>query len=58
MALHSQGIPMNFIQKDVYECYGGLGVRGRLVYLLWKSDEYVKAYAKAYVKASSWLSSD
>ena len=36
MALHSQGLPMNFCQNDIYNCCGGRGVRGRLAYLMWK----------------------
>ncbi|KAL7531433.1 LOW QUALITY PROTEIN: hypothetical protein ACHAXR_004040 [Thalassiosira sp. AJA248-18] len=38
MALHSQGVPMNFCQNDVYNCCGGQGVRGRLAYLMWKAN--------------------
>ena len=36
MALHSQGVPMNFSQEDIYQCCGGQGVRGRLVHIMRK----------------------
>ena len=34
MALHSQGIEMDFGQERVYRCWGGRGVRGQIVHLM------------------------
>ena len=39
MALHSQGVPLKFNQDDIYNCWGGKGMRLKLAYMLWKNSE-------------------